>query len=410
VNSRERVRAAINHREPDRVPVDLGATAATGIVANAYARLRAAYGLATDRVRVYDVFGMMASVDADLCERVGADTALVPSLCPRFGIPIDTWKPWRLLDGTPVEVPAGFHAEPDANGDLLLIVDGAAVGKMPKEGFYFSEIANSTMGGLDTLSEPPDPAAVSFPLLTDEDLRFREQVARDLHEGTERAVIVDLVDNIRWNTSIPNWLYAFAAAPERTFDLHAKKTEALIEKVNQLAQAVGDRAEVFAIYQDFGTQQGELISPAAFERLVAPHYRRLFAWIHEHTAWKVFFHSCGSIYRLIPHMIAMGVDILNPVQSSTARMDPTRLKAEFGDRLVFWGGGVETQTVLPFGTPDDVRRQVHERVRILGPAGGFVFAPTQDIQADVPVENLLAMYDAVRECGAYPFQDMEEEP
>ena len=410
MNSRERVWAAINHRQPDRVPIDLGGTAATGIVANAYIRLRNAYGLGTGGVQVFDVFGMMARVEQDLIDRLGVDTMLVPSLCPRFGIPIDVWKPWRLLDGMPVQVPAGFQVERQPDGSLLLMVKGEAVGKMPKDGFYFSEVANSTMGGLDSLLDPPDAGSVSFPTLTDEDLRFRQDIARNLHEATDRALIVDLIDNIRWDTSIPNWLYATAADPERTFALHEKKTETLIEEVRQLAEAVGPYVQVFAIYQDYGTQRGELISPATFERLVVPHYRRLFAWIHRHTSWKVLFHSCGSIYGLIPHMIDMGVDILNPVQSNTERMDPARLKAEFGDRLAFWGGGIETQSVLPFGTPNEVRRQVRERISIFGPGGGFVFAPTQDIQADVPLLNLVAMYETVREYGRYPLPTMEEKP
>lgn len=407
MNSRERVLAAINHREPDRVPVDLGGTAATGIVVDTYVRLRAAYGLPLDDVRVFDVFGMMAQVEDDLARCVGADTALIPSLSPRFGIPIREWKPWGLRDGTPVHVPRDFRAEAQPDGSLLLMVGGEAVGKMPRGGFYFSEIANSTMGGLDTLVEPPNPRTVSFTTLGDDDLRFRQEVARGLYETTDRALIVDLVDNIRWDTSIPNWLYALAADPDRAYALHEKKCDALLERTQQLAEAVGPFAQVFAIYQDYGTQQGEMVSPAAFARLVKPHYRRLFDWIHANTDWKVLFHSCGSIYRLIPHLIDMGVDILNPVQTNTAGMDPGRLKAEFGDRLVFWGGGADTQGVLPFGMPDEVRAQVRERIRTLGPGGGFVFAPTQDIQADVPVGNLEAMYDAVREYGRYPLSSLE---
>ena len=407
MNSRERVLAAINHQEPDRVPIDLGGTAASGIVINSYLKLKQAYGLRTDHVRVFDVFGMMAWVEPDLIECVGADVMLIPSLCPRFGIRIDRWRNWRLRDGTAVQMPWGFQAEEEPDGSLQLMVDGQTVGKMPRGSFYFSELSNSSMGGLESLESPPDPDKISFPTLTDEDLHFRQNIARNLHETTDKSLIVDLVDNIRWDTSIPNWLYAMAADPDRTFELHEKKSLALIEKTRQLAEAVGPCAQIFAIYQDYGTQSGEMISPDTFQRLVAPHYQALFGWIHQNTDWKVLFHSCGSIYRLIPHLINMGVDILNPVQSNTANMDPRKLKAEFGDRLVFWGGGVETQSVLPFGTEADVRRQVWERISIFGPGGGFVFAPTQDIQADVPLENLIAMYEAAREYGVYPLSGVE---
>ena len=404
MNSRECVLAAINRQEPDRVPIDLGGTAASGINVNAYVQLRNLLGLKADNVQVFDVFGMMARVEQDVIEHFNIDTMLVPSLRPRFGIPINEWKPWHLPDGTLVQVPVGFQTVEEAGGSLLLIVNGEAVGRMPKNETYFLELAESDMGGLDALVDPPDPDTETFSLLTDEDLRFRQEIAKNLYETTDKALIIDLVDNIRWNTSITNWLFAMAADPDRTFELHEKKSLALLERVKQLAEAVGPYADVFAIYQDYGQQRGELISPETFKRLVAPHYRRIFNWIHENTDWKVLFHSCGSVYNLIPHIIEMGADILNPVQCHTAHMEPQRLKAEFGGRLVFWGGGVDTQTVLPFGTPDEVRQQVKERISIFGPSGGFVFAPTQDIQADVPPENLVAMYDAVREYGRYPLE------
>ena len=326
----------------------------------------------------------------------------VPALCPRFGIPIDQWKPWRLHDGTPVQVPIDFQTARERDGSLLLMVGGEPVGRMPRDGFYFSELANATMGGLDTLVEPPDPDKVTFPLLTDEDLRFRQGIARSLYDSTDKALTVDFADNLRWDTSLPNWLYAIASDSSRTSELHENKSLNFIERLQQLREAVGPYIHVLVIYQDLGTQRGEMISPETFMRLMVPHYRRICDWVHQNTGWKVLFHSCGSVYRLIPHMIQMGIDILNPVQIQAARMDPRRLKEEFGNRLVFWGGGVDTQTVLPFGTPDEVRKQVRERVSILGAGGGFVFAPTQDIQAEVPPENLVAMYDAVREYGRYP--------
>ena len=402
MNSRERVLAAIHHQRPDRVPIDMGGTAAAGINVSAYLRLKRLLGLKRDNVRVYDVFGMMARVEPDIIEHLRLDALLVPALCPRFDIPIKQWKPWRLFDGTPVQVPLGFQTAEEKDGSLLLMVNDQPMGRMPKNGHYFSELANATMEGLGMLADPPDPDTVTFSLFTDEDLRFRQEMAKHLHETTDKALVVDIADNMRWNTSIPNWLFAVAAHPERTFELHEKKSQNIIERLKQLAEAVGPYVHVFVIYQDLGTQRGEMISPRAFQQLMAPHYRQVFGWIHKNTDWKVLFHCCGSIYRLIPTMIEMGVDILNPVQCNAAHMEPQKLKAEFGDRLVFWGGGVDTQTVLPYGTPDEVREQVRERISILGADGGFVFAPTQEIQADVPPENVIAMYEAAREYGLYP--------
>ena len=159
---------------------------------------------------------------------------------------------------------------------------------------------------------------------------------------------------------------------------------------------------IFAIFfgQDFGTQRGELIAPEMFRKLIAPYYKKIFSWIHENTCWKVFFHCCGSIYKLIPILIDCGVDILNPVQCEATGMDPSRLKKEFGDKLVFWGGGIDTQTILAKGTVDEVRQQVKERIKILSPEGGFVFNPVHNIQHGVPSENILACYDAAWEYGS----------
>ena len=403
MNSRERVLLAINGKQPDRVPIDLGGTAASGINVSAYLNLKRLLGLRTDEMQVFDIFGMMARVEQDVIEHFGIDTLLVPSLCPYFGIPINEWKSWSLLDGASVQVPVGFHTTEDKDGSLLLIVDGQEVGRMPRGETYFLMLEESDVGGLAALVDPPDPDSISFSLFTDEDLRFRQNIARDLYETTDKALVITM-DNIRWDTSLSNWFYAMAADPDRTFELHEKKSFSLIEKVKQLAEAVEPYVCVCTFLQDYGTQRGEMVSPETFERLVVPHYRRVFDWIHENTSWKVMFHSCGSIYNLLPHMIEMGVDIINPVQCRAARMEPQRLKAEFGDRLVFWGGGVDTQTVFPFGSTGEVRQQVRERISILGQGGGFVFAPSQDIQGDVSAANVVAAYEAAREFGGYPLE------
>ena len=179
--------------------------------------------------------------------------------------------------------------------------------------------------------------------------------------------------------------------------LHAKKCEALLKKIKQLAEATAKYTQIFAIYQDWGTQRSELVSPKMFEEIVAPYYKRIFDWIHQNTQWKIFFHSCGSIYNIIPHMIKMGVDILNPIQCNTANMEPEKLKQEYGDRLTFWGGGVDTQSIFLTGKPDEIKAQVKERLSVLGKGGGYVFAPTQNIQADIPIENIEAMLAAISE-------------
>jgi uroporphyrinogen-III decarboxylase len=176
----------------------------------------------------------------------------------------------------------------------------------------------------------------------------------------------------------------------------------MLTNISLYAEAVGDAIDIVWFGEDFGTQKGLMMSAQRFQELVAPCYKRVRNWIHEHTPWKVFFHSCGGIYPIIGTLIDCGMDILNPVQVTAAGMDAARLKREFGDRVAFWGGGIDTQTVLPFGSPDEVRAQVKERIHTLAKGGGFVFATVHNIQRDVPVENLLAMYQAVRDFGRYP--------
>ena len=402
MTSREIVVKAINHQPTNRVPFDIGATAASGINAFSYIKLREKLGLNNSDVKVIDIFGMLARVDLDVMEALGIDIVLAPSLKPRFGLSINRWKEQTFWNNIKVFIP--YEAETVINGDesLLLLANGRVVGKMPKNGYYFSEIANSTMGDIGQLDGPIDPDKARFEnSFTDEEIEFRYKTTKDLYNNTDKAIVIDYTDNIRWDTSIPNWLYSMAAYTERTNQLHEKKSYAILERVKLLAQAIGKYAQIFAIYQDWGTQRGELVSPDMFKELVMPHYKRIFNWIHDNTTWKVLFHSCGSISKIIPYMIEMGVDILNPVQCEAFCMDPKYLKKTFGNKLVFWGGGVDTQNVLNYGSKEEVYNQVKERISILGEGGGYVFAPTQDIQPDVPVENICAMAKAVKSFDKY---------
>ncbi len=189
---------------------------------------------------------------------------------------------------------------------------------------------------------------------------------------------------------------------ETGHEMMARSVEASIRCLTQAHQAVGDRCFAWGIAaDDSGTQRGEFIRPDLWAEMIKPHYKTLCDWVHRHTRMKTFFHCCGSIYHLIPHLIEAGVDILNPVQTSAANMDPARLKREFGGRIVFWGGGCDTQNVLSRARPEDVRRQVRERIETFAPGGGYVFNQVHNIQANVPVENIVAMLDAAYEYGGY---------
>jgi uroporphyrinogen-III decarboxylase len=237
-------------------------------------------------------------------------------------------------------------------------------------------------------------------MATDDELRFVEHQAQFLYQETDKALMGDFHLNITEIGSFEDWFILLVTEPAYVSEFYGKQTESIIENLALYHQAVGDRLTAMYFGQDFGTQQGPMIAPATFRRLLAPHYKRIFEWVHANTAWKVFFHTCGSVYDFIPDFIQMGVDILNPIQTGAARMHPADLKKEFGHQLCFWGGGVDVQR-LPFMPETEVRQQVREHVEALAPDGGFVFSATHNIQANTPPENILAAFEAAYEYGQY---------
>jgi hypothetical protein len=344
-----------------------------------------------------DVWQMLAWVELPVVDALGVDVLPVPRLIQDFGMRLDGWRPWRLDDGTPVQMPVNFDPVPHEDGSLCLYLDGELVAKKAAASPYFDRMIEFKV--YDPL---PPVEEFSLPLFTDEDLQSRWHWAEKLRAETDRALIGGFGPILgRWG-SYQEWLYTIAADPDYVLAFYELKTQNLLANMKLYAQAVGDNIDVVWLGEDFGTQQGLMISPKMFKEMVAPYYKRLFDWVHDHTSWKVFFHCCGGIYPIIDTLINCGVDILNPVQTEAAGMDPVRLKAEFGDRLVFWGGGIETQRVLPTGSREEIQAQVRERIKIFGPGGGFVFAPTHNIQQDVSPDNVLAVYEAVQEFGQYP--------
>lgn len=399
MSSRERVLTAVNHHEPDRVPIDLGSCPATGIEPGLYTRLRQHLGMAGETVRVYDVWQMLAWVELPVVQALGVDVLAVPRLTQPFDTRIDRWRAWQLDDGTPVQVPANFTPVLEADGSLCFYLDGELVAKKVPGSPYFDRMIE-----FKTYDPLPPVESFNMRVLSDEDLAWVRHWATTLRAETDKALFGDPgVILGRWS-GYQEWLYTVAADPDYVRAFYERKVENMLTNLQRYADAVGDNIDIVWFGEDFGTQQGLMISPALFKQLVAPYYRRVFAWVHQNTSWKVFFHCCGAIYPIIDTLIECGVDILNPIQTTAAGMDPVRLKQEFGGRLAFWGGGIDSQTVLPFGTPDEVRAQVYERIRVFGPGGGFVFAPIHNIQGDVPLENLLAMYQAARDYGQYPIQ------
>ncbi|MGQ9630523.1 MAG: uroporphyrinogen decarboxylase family protein [bacterium] len=415
MTSRERVRRAINHREADRIPIDLGSTAVTSISASAYSKLRGALGLPPKPIKVVEPFQVLGEVEMEVVERLGIDTIGLGLPTTMFGFKNENWRPWRLFDETEVLVPEGFITKEDENGDILLYPKGDASappsGRMPKGGFYFDVIIRQ--GPIDESHlDPREWVEDQFSIYTDEDLKYLERTSEELYRNTELSIVGNFgqggFGDIAWvpGPEIPHprgirdpqeWIVAHVLHPEYIKGIFELQCEIALKNLELYRQAVGDRIDViFVSGTDFGTQNASYISPKMYRELYKPFHRRVNDWIHKNTPWKVFYHSCGSIVSLLDDFVDVGVDIINPVQCSAAGMDPEVLKGKYGSKLVFWGGGVDTQRTLPFGTPDEVRREVKERCRIFGRGGGFVFNAIHNIQQGTPVENIVAMFDAVR--------------
>ena len=407
MRSRERVLAALSHREPDRVPIDLGSNLMSGIMAHALDRLRRHLGLERRPVRVHEVFQMLGEVEMDVVERLGADILPVESLVQFFGLRRENWKPWRLWDGTDVLVPGQFDVEIDSEGGWLLHTAGDRAnpveGRMPRDGFYF-DMPALTESRPDW--RPPSlEEARGEHVLGTEELEFMQARAEQLLKTTDKALMLGAWDTtgLPWVGSIPDFLMLMLAEKAYVKDLFAVRTEVAIENLEKLKAHLGDSIDIIGMEgNDFGAQNAELISPELFEELCIPFFREQNAWVHRNTSWKTWYHCCGSITRILPMLIDSGVDVINPVQTSAAGMDPAWLKETFGARVVFWGGGVDTQRTLAFASPAQVAAEVRERIRIFAPGGGFVFNPIHNIQQGTPPENIVAAYEAAREAGVYP--------
>jgi hypothetical protein len=412
--SRERVRAALRRREGDRVPVDFGSTFVSGIHVSCVAALRRYYELPEGPVKAIDPGQFLGEIDDDLKRALGIDTEGVFRRMTRFGFPLEGWKPFRMYDGLEVLVPGGFHVTLDANGDTLMHPGGdislPPSARMPAGGHFFDAIIRQDPIDEDRLD--PSDNLEDFQPVTEEELDHLDRSSQRAAE-TGRAVMasfggasfgdIALVPGVGMRhpkgiRDITEWYVSLRARRNYVHKVFEGQCEMAIRNLERIATRVGDRIDAINICgTDFGTQTSSFCSVATFNELWAPYYQRVNHWVHRHTNWKTFKHSCGAVEKFIDSFLASGFDILNPVQCSATGMEPEALKEKYGDRLTFWGGGVDTQQTLPFGTPAQVREQVLRRCEALARGGGFVFNAIHNVQAGTPVENIVAMVNAVRE-------------
>jgi len=413
MNARERFRKAINHQEPDRPPIDLGATWVTGISASAYARLRGALGLPHRPPHIHEPYQLLGDVEEDVREKLGVDVIGLWAGGTIFGFRNDAgWKPWTMPDGTEVLVSTAFQTTTNDNGDTLIFPCGdrnaEPSGCMPRGGSFFDAIVRQEPLDEDHLD--PTDWADSFTPFADADLLHFEREATRVHEETEYGLVMNFGQGGLGDVAFvpgqnlihprglrdPNlWYEYLLTEPDYIRGIYDIQTKAAIKNMELLRQAVGDKLDVIIISgSDFGTQGSLMVSPELFRSLWKPLYKEMNDWVHANTTWKTFYHTDGAVMPLLDDFVEMGVDILNPVQCSAAGMDAETVKSKYGEKLVFWGGGVDTQRTLPFGTPAEVREQVRERIRVFGAGGGYVFNTIHNILSNTPEANLIAMYEA----------------
>jgi uroporphyrinogen-III decarboxylase len=411
--SRERLIATLDHKEPDRIPIDFGGSSVTGIHASCVAALREYYGLENRPVRIHEPFQMLGLVEKDLSDAMGLDVVGVFPRKTMFGFPAEHWKNWSF-NGQDVLVPGDFNVSTDAKGDTLIYPQGdtnvSASGRMPRGGYFFDCIIRQEPFNEEDLN--PEDNMEEFGLLSVGDLEHLEQSASTA-AATGLGVIAGLsgtalgdialvpapfLKHPKGIRDVTEWYVSTSSRQDYIHKVFERECEVAIRNLELVWSVAGDRLQaVFMCGTDFGTQTSAFCSVKTFNSLYLPYYKLLCNWIHSHTTWKIFKHSCGAVSKFLPAFIEAGIDILNPVQCSATGMEPEQLKANFGEHIVFWGGGVDTQRVLPFGTPAEVREQVLRRCEVFAPGGGFVFNSIHNIQAGTPVENIVAMLDAVHE-------------
>jgi hypothetical protein len=421
VSSRDCVSQALNHIQPDRLPLDLGSCTVTGMHVSMVYKLRQVLGLdkAGTPVKVIEPYQMLGEIAPDLQELIGVDVVGVMPQSTLFGFKNENWKQWQLFDGTPVLVPGGFNTIPEPDGSLLLYPEGdksvPPSGRMPAGGNFFDSIVRQ--GPIDDKNLAIEDNLQEFGYITDETLNWFGSETKRLYENTDKAILATFggtafgdialvpapwLKHPKGIRDVEEWYVSTAIRRDYVYRVFEKQCEIALSNFQKLYKVVGEKiAAVFLTGTDFGTQNGLFVSPKVYCDLYQPFHKKINDWVHKNTQWKCFMHSCGAILELIPHFIDSGFDILNPVQCSAKGMHPEILKRCFGNKITFWGGGIETQNTLAFGTPGQVRDEVLKRIEIFNINGGFIFNPVHNVQANTPIQNLLAVYSALNEYRGY---------
>ncbi|PRR69897.1 uroporphyrinogen decarboxylase family protein [Neomoorella humiferrea] len=410
MNSRERIIASINHKQVDIVPIDLGSTTSSGISAIAYNNLKQYLGINKGYTRVYDIVQQLAQPEDEILDMFNVDVLDVGRV---YNTEEKDWYDITLPSGHIVQFPTWFKPIRDEEGNLnVYSEDGILISRMKKDAFYFHQEYYPYLNGYpenyDNITEAMNKVqwfkiAVSpWDHLNDtnfwEDLREK---ALNLRENSDRALVISsgcsLLESGNYLRRMDNFLMDIYTCPEeveRLLDVLVEQHLALLEKV---CKAVGDVVDIIRFSDDLGMDQGPLMSPEVFRKIFKPRLALLCDYVKKHSNMHTFLHSCGSIYKLLPDLIEAGIEIINPVQTTAKDMEPYRLKKEFGNDITFWGGGCNTRSILNRATPKEVKDYVKRQLEVFAPGGGYIFNQEHNILPDVPPENIIAMFEAVRE-------------
>jgi uroporphyrinogen decarboxylase len=402
MNHRERVLTTLRHQEPDRIPIDFGGTRVSSIMAVTYVKVRKQLGLGPGRIRVDGPAQIVIEMEEDVRQKFGADVLFIAHE------PLH-WRKGQLVDGTPVELPAGFLPKRLEDGsDVILDSDGNISMKRPAAGHWFDTVypplaAATQIHEIDakikTIENFDTPDYHDKPY---EDLAKK---ARDLYEHTDYLLAGQFAGRMfQASQFLRGWdrfLMDLLVEPKFAQALMDRLTEANIKRFEHWAETVGPYVQVVVFEDDLGMQDRPLLNPDSYRKIVKPFHKKLYNFAKDHFDGFLMLHTDGFVSPFIPDFIEMGIDILNPVQISAIGMDTKDLKREYGQDIVFWGAGCESQDILPFGTPEDVRKDVKRRMDDLAPGGGYVFSAVHNIQTEVPPENIVALFETALEYGTY---------
>lgn len=410
MNGREKLLQALDHKK-GKVPVDFGSTSVTGIHCTIIEKLRNIYGLDKKRVKIHEPYQMLGYIEDDLIEAMNIDIVGIFPRNTMFGFPLESWKEWTTPWGQDVLVPKNFNVTQKENNTYIYPegdLNAPASGHMPEGGYFFDTIVRQPLIDEDSLN--PKDNFEEFYYLSHVDIDyFVSEIEKA--QSTKKGIIANFggtsfgdislvpAPNLKYPKGIRDiteWYVSTVARQDYIHEVFEEQSNIALKNLELLYKAIGNSVDaVFICGTDFGTQTGQFCSVETFNTLYTPYYKKINDWIHAHTSWKTFKHSCGAVVPFLGSMIDSGFDILNPVQCSATGMNPEYLKKTFGEKLTFWGGGVDTQNTLPFGTPNDVYKEVTRRLEIFSENGGYVFNTIHNLQTGTPIKNVEAMLQAV---------------